>query len=114
MDRQEAIQWLLYERDNIDTEGYCGTKENYARIMALNMAIEALKDRPQGEWNTHEVACLLADVFGDTCACNYNGIDEWLPSVCEFAETECPNPVGVACWEQYAKHRLADMRGGAE
>lgn len=56
-------------------------------------------------YNNHEVACILADLFGDTCACNYNDIDEWLPSVCEFADTCCPNPVGVACWEQYLKHR---------
>lgn len=55
-------------------------------------------------YNIHEVACILADVFGDTCACNYNGIDEWLPQKCDFAEKECPNPVGVACWEQYLKH----------
>lgn len=68
--------------------------------------------RPTGEWSTHEVACLLADTFGDTCACNYNGIDEWLPSVCEFANTECPHPVGVACWEQFVTNKFADMRGG--
>ena len=55
-------------------------------------------------WNNHQVACLLADLFGDTCACNYNGIDEWLPEVCDFKDTCCPNPVGVACWEQFLKH----------
>ena len=59
----------------------------------------------RGEWNNHEVACLLAEMFGDNCACNLNGIDEWLPKYCEFAETCCPNPVGVACWEQFLKHR---------
>lgn len=59
----------------------------------------------QGEWNNHEVACLLAEMFGDDCACNLNGIDEWLPQYCEFAETCCPNPGGVACWEQFLKHR---------
>ena len=59
----------------------------------------------RGEWNNHEVACLLAEMFGDDCACNLNGIDEWLPQYCEFAETCCPNPVGVACWEQFLKHR---------
>lgn len=58
----------------------------------------------QPEWNNHTVACLLAELFDDTCACNYNGIDEWLPSKCELLDS-CPNPVGVACWEQYLKHR---------
>ena len=59
----------------------------------------------QPEWNNHEVACLLAELFDDDCACNFNGIDEWLPLKCDFAETCCPHPVGVACWEQYLKHR---------
>lgn len=56
------------------------------------------------KWNNHTVACLLAELFDDTCACNYNGIDEWLPGKCELLDS-CPNPVGVACWEQYLKHR---------
>lgn len=56
------------------------------------------------EWNNHTVACLLAEMFGEDCACNFNGIDEWLPEKCEVIES-CPNPVGVACWEQFLKHR---------
>ena len=59
--------------------------------------------------NNHEVACLLADVFGDTCACNYNGIDEWLPEVCDLKDA-CPNTVGVACWEQFLTHYKAKMK----
>lgn len=55
-------------------------------------------------YNRHEVACILADAFGDTCACNFNGNDEWLPYYCDFAGKKCPNVVGVACWEQYLKH----------
>jgi len=58
----------------------------------------------QPEWNNHTVACLLAEIFGDNCACNFNGIDEWLPEKCEVIDA-CPNPVGVACWEQFLKHR---------
>ena len=58
----------------------------------------------QPEWNNHTVACILAELFDDPCACNYNGIDEWLPEKCEVIDA-CPNPVGVACWEQYLKHR---------
>ena len=54
-------------------------------------------------WNNHEVACMLAELFGDDCACNYNGIDEWLPLVCDLKDS-CPNTVGVACWEQFLKH----------
>ena len=65
---------------------------------------------PHNEWNNHTVACLLADLFGDPCACNHCGIDEWLPKKCDFANKECPDVVGVACWEQFLKHR----KGGAE
>lgn len=72
----------------------------------INGTEEVLRSLPsaQPEWNNHTVACLLAELFDDTCACNYNGIDEWLPSKCELLDS-CPNPVGVACWEQYLKHR---------
>ena len=78
-----------------------------SRITGLGNRIFALGQQlpKRGEWNNHDVACLLAEMFGDDCACNLNGIDEWLPQYCEFAETCCPNPVGVACWEQFLKHR---------
>lgn len=55
--------------------------------------------------NNHEVALLLAELFGDTCACDFACIDEWLPFKCDFSETKCPNPDGVACWEQFLKYR---------
>lgn len=58
----------------------------------------------QPEWNNHTVACLLAELFDDTCACNYNDIDEWLPEKCELLDS-CPNPIGIACWEQFLKHK---------
>lgn len=57
-----------------------------------------------GRWNNHQIACMLADLFGDTCACNYNDIDEWLCELCDFKDTCCPNPGGVACWEQFLKY----------
>lgn len=66
----------------------------------------------QPEWNNHTVACMIAELFDDDCACNYNGIDEWLPEKCEVIDA-CPNPVGVACWEQFLKHR-AERRTDAD
>lgn len=71
-----------------------------------DMFVYALKTLPSAEpeWNNHTVACLLAEIFDDTCACNYNDIDEWLPEKCEVLDS-CPNPVGVACWEQFLKHK---------
>ena len=57
-----------------------------------------------GLYTAHEVAVILADAFGDDCACNFNGIDEWLPFKCELLDA-CPKHCGVACWEQYLKYR---------
>jgi hypothetical protein len=56
-------------------------------------------------YNANEVAELLAEAPVETCACNVNDNDEWLPYHCDFRDTCCPHPVGVACWEQYLKYR---------
>lgn len=76
---------------------------------ANQIILEALKaDRQRGEWATDEVAELLANIFGDECACNWNGNDEWLPEVCKYAETTCPSPKEVnGCWKQFL------IQGGA-
>lgn len=52
----------------------------------------------------HDIACAIAELMGDPCACDLYGIDEWLPQYCDFAETDCPNVPGVTCWEQYLKY----------
>ena len=52
-------------------------------------------------YSRNQVATIISDLVGDDCACNVNGNDEWLPQYCEFRDTCCPNPDGVACWEQY-------------
>ena len=31
-----------------------------------------------GLYTAHEVAVIIADLFGDNCACNFNDIDKWL------------------------------------
>lgn len=70
----------------------------------LEERIAIMKKSSENRLNHHEVACIIADLFSDSCACNFNGNDEWLPQHCDFANTCCPNPGGVACWEQYLKH----------
>lgn len=99
IERQSAIdEWKN------DFKGYVNAlnipRDDYNGIM------EYIDELPSAEpeWNNHTVACLLADMFDDPCACNYNDIDEWLPKKCEVIDS-CPNPVGVACWEQFLKHR---------
>jgi hypothetical protein len=66
---------------------------------------EAGADGVQKIYTAHEVAEIIAEAMGDECACNINGNDEWLPEFCEFAQTVCPDPEGVACWEQWLKWR---------
>jgi hypothetical protein len=77
----------------------------------------AQQERKKGEWTTEEVAELLFNIFGDDCACNFNGIDEWLPERCKYTEIagECPNPKEKhGCWMQFLLQGGADMRGEEE
>lgn len=102
MDREKVIRHIKAE---IEIAKVC--KKDFASvdIDMLSDAYELLKEQEAKQYNNHEVACIIADLFGDPCACNFNNIDEWLPYKCDFRETCCPNPVGVACWEQYLKHK---------
>ena len=95
--RQAAIDVLAA------MQGQCTSK---AALIQNSKIWQQIKNLPsaQPEWNNHMVACLLAELFNDTCACNYNGIDEWLPGKCELLDS-CPNPGSVACWEQFLKHK---------
>lgn len=111
--RQAAIDALIelyeYQRDIDPTEAADLVRQG---IYLAEKKIEQLPTaQPQTEWNNHTVACLLAELFGDACACNYNGIDEWLPEKCEVIDA-CPNPVGVACWEQFLTHRAERRTDG--
>ena len=89
---------------------YDGKQEDQVILCPEHYALTQLPS-VQPEWNNHTVACLLAELFDDTCACNYNGINEWLPEKCKVIDS-CPNPVGVACWEQYLKHRVERRTDG--
>lgn len=101
LDEDDVVDWLLKITEMYDGTGHF-VDEN---VVKKNIESQIAKiPSAQTEWNNHTVACLLAELFDDTCACNYNGIDEWLPEKCEVIDS-CPNPVGVACWEQYLKHR---------
>ena len=54
-----------------------------------------------------KAAEILDEAFGNDYPCNFNNIDEWLPYLCEYANTcDCSS---VKCWEQLIKHY--DERG---
>lgn len=55
-------------------------------------------------YSDHQVAEILAELFGDKCVCDIIGTSDWLPDCCEVL-SEGPEPAGVSCWEQYLKHR---------
>ena len=94
---------LISRQAAIDALESIGSLDTNADREYARSVFEALP-ATQPEWNNHSVACLLAEIFDDTCACNYNGIDEWLPEKCELLDF-CPNTVGVACWEQFLKYK---------
>ena len=111
IDRQAAIDVIKHVEVHFtvkSTVDFSAHKKAVHEIIdhILDAQEKALSELPlaESEWNNHTVACLLADMFDDPCACNYNGIDEWLPEKCEVIDA-CPNPVGVACWEQFLTYR---------
>lgn len=65
--------------------------------------VKEIKDFPNADVvEVVKVAEILDDAFGNDFPCNFNNIDEWLPYVCEYANTcDCSS---VKCWEQLIKH----------
>ena len=98
-------EWLPFKCELVDscpnTYGVA-CWEQYLKYRHCKNEMEA--NMENGLYTAHEVAVIIADLFGDDCACNFNDIDEWLPFKCELFDA-CPNPCGVACWEQYLKYR---------
>ena len=88
-----------------------------APMYAVDMytACDVIDNAPTiGVYTAHEVAEIIAELLGDSCACNFNGIEEWLPMRCDLVNCGCPNTVGVACWEQYLKYRKDGEQSAAD
>ena len=106
-DNSKACNKCELEYGEEECQNLCG----YAAtaLSTLQAENEKLRDeleqvKKKNKYSAHDVSLILSDVFGDSCACNFNGNDEWLPEKCELLDT-CPDVVGVACWEQYLKWR---------
>lgn len=68
--------------------------------------------QPNEAMTLEMVAEILAEQFGDECACNFNGNDEWLPEVCQHENT-CPNPPErLGCWMELLRHKYRRPPGG--
>lgn len=72
---------------------------------AWDEIIDAIDAIPTEPLTLDRVAEILAEQFGDECACNLNGNDEWLPEVCKYQDT-CPNPSDyLGCWMELLRHK---------
>ena len=95
-----ACDYLCENEDCIVVRAATALSTLQAENKKLRAELERVKKK--NKYSAHDVALILLDAFGDSCACNFNGNDEWLPEKCELLDT-CPDVVGVACWEQYLK-----------
>lgn len=105
MDEKEYIERGAFLRKCAEAFGHYG--------VAIKV-VEGVADKCKAAdvVDVNKVAEMLRAMFDDDCACNYNGNDEWLPLVCDYAFTECPDvPEENGCWKQFVKHFLAKMDG---
>lgn len=87
----------------------CGFFDHYAH--GYEECVERIEDAPAVDVvEVDKVAKMLFLSFGDSCACNFNGNDEWMWEKCKYAETECPFPKDeLGCWKEFVKHFIAKM-----
>lgn len=100
---------IKYMEDGHDFIGYGTYKPEVLSEYLKNYFMPSAQ--PERKYTLEEVAEILASVIGDECACNINGIDEWLPESCKYGENEeeCPNPKEKhGCWMQFL------LQGGAQ
>lgn len=109
---QQAIAWFENRLSSAIMPGaremfgiaLSALREKLERDNPKPLTLDELREMDGQLYTVHDVAVILASAIGDDCACNINSNDEWLPQLCELQEA-CPDPVGVACWEQYLKYR---------
>ena len=101
----------MYERAVTDEWNQKTSPSSWAD--AYDCVIADIDDQPTADVvEVKKVAEILRTMFDDDSACNYNGIDEWLPMKCKYAETDCPMPKErLGCWKEFVKHFLAKMDG---
>lgn len=109
-DKEYIERGSIYRRVKTHTNPYGKPTLDYeSGVKVLDM----IKQEPAADVvEVEKVAEMLRAMFDDDCACNYNGNDEWLPHVCDYGRTECPDaPEANGCWKQFVKHFLAKMDG---
>ena len=102
-DLRESVNWL--HKIYVDLKYEDEKRICSAEIASFTEVIMRLKDAPAVDAiPIDDVAEMLAELFGEECCCDYNGIDEWLPYLCEHSDI-CPDSIGKnGCWKQFIKH----------
>ena len=102
IDADALMVWLVNMLNEFDD----GNDPHEIKREMFQVVLAKTRKMPTvGGWiSVKEAANIIAELFGDDCACNFNGIDEWLPQYCEHAATDCPHTAGTTCWEQYIKY----------
>ena len=105
--REAAMQHLLI---------HCVSRYPMSFYVGLSAAAKEISAIPAADVvEVDKVAEILRLSFGDDCACNYNGNDEWLWEKCKYADTDCPYPKDDnGCWKEFVKHFIAKMDGKGE
>lgn len=86
-------------------------ERNNLMVTPIDMPTLTPPDEPL---TPEQVAEILAEQCGDECACNLNGNDEWLPSVCQYADV-CPDPPEyLGCWMELLRHKYRRPPEGGE
>ena len=90
---EEPIVWDSRDREDVQMHN---DWLDYTKLVKEAPAVDAVE--------VDAVAQMLYESFGDPCACDFNGNDEWLPMVCDNMN-ECPDVKDeLFCWKQFIKH----------
>ena len=107
MDTCSNCPKFIAERDKVLKEAESVFDSAFDLNQFQTKCFQSYSKNPDRVYTRKQVAQIILDLFGDSCACNFNSHDEWLPFVCDGAHTICVPDDSVDptyCWEQYLKH----------
>lgn len=101
----EKVCALWAEHERQDASCFCQDECDY---------FTSTLTQPNEPLTLEMVAEILAEQFGDECACNVNGNDEWLPMMCHYGDV-CPDPPEhLGCWMELLRNKYRRPPEGEE
>ena len=92
----------------------CSLRDGEAAEYHSMFAAMLEESMPNEPLTLETVAEILAEQFGDVCACNVNGNDEWLPMMCHYGDV-CPDPPEhLGCWMELLRNKYRRPPEGEE